>query len=387
MKNRILFLFAIVLTVVLSLPRPAAASDLTTVGITQCVADDTDTTCANQMVLKFAVSYGISQTLALAYIDSVTTVGGDQTQTLEEALTFQATKTEPEFIYPLRSIDLVGSPHPTAPFQSYEIDPPTQSFTVTLQVWKGTALMITDYVSPNSPLFLDKTSAHPIKITLLDGTPPAPPRDFSSDLLFTWSGKSLLVPRALLPANTSLNYATAIATLLQRLLTQDQALMASNLQTEYLLDGMKIFQGAPALDQTLGLVVLNPSVSYSTISLLVDSADVNNMTNEAQGYITGGSVAPFASMSKNGTLNVSIQNSGSSQTDYLVTVTNCSPNINPVAPQAQTLIPTQSANLAFDISTNANTTASHNCLVTLSAPTGLVFDSVTVYFDTTAGSY
>jgi len=394
MTKKLLISLALILPAAVSIPRLAAQAGplglTVTPSVPACVNDDSDITCENRIVITAGVSYGITATLQTAYIDMVTTKGGGQGTVLEDPINFEISKSEPIFVYALRPIDLVGYPHPTAPFQSYTIDPPRQSYTVTVTVTLGTQLLSTYTLSPDTPVYLDKTSSHQVTASLAGkqvsytGAP-----EFSSYILFNWNNNFLLVPRAALPANTSMTFANSVASLLQRLLAQDQALLAGNPNADaaYLVSGMKTFRGAPLPGSgNLALTVMNPAVAITNISLEMDNAQVSPIVNEAVGWIKTAALAPFTSM-QTGTMDVQVENVGSTPTHYIVTMTDCQPGINPVAAQAQTLNPRDIKDFYFDVTTNVNMSGTHYCWVTLGAPSGRVYDSVQVYFDTKSGIY
>ena len=77
---------------------------------------------------------------------------------------------------------------------------------------------------------------------------------------------------------------------------------------------------------------------------------------------------------------MTIQNTGSYPTGYVVTATNGLPNlVTPIPPQACLLGAGQSSTLTFFLASPAPVTGTQNLLVTLTAATGYVFDSVTVF--------
>jgi len=390
MNKKMVFSLPVVLAVAVCLPRPAAAAKGVTVTptIAVCVNDDSDITCENKIVLTAPVSYGVTTTLQAQYKDTVTTKGGGETTILEDVIQFQISKTIPQFVYPFRSIDLVGSPHPTIPFQAYTIGPPQHTFTINIQTTQGTQTLSNFQLSPDAPTFLDKTSSHQVSARLVgeDVLPIAAPQ-LSSYILFMWNNTLddfLLVPRTMVPTNGA-NVASAIGTLLQSLLNQDLALLASNpnAETAYLVKGMKAFQGTAVFDRGLRLIFQNPAVTYSTVSLEMDNAQVATVTNESAAHIVPGTarVTTFPSMSKSGTLNIQIQNTGSAQANYVVSVNQCQPNIvAPIPPQAVTMNPGDAPTLSFDIPTTKTGSVTHSCLVTLSAPGGRVYDTTQVSF-------
>ena len=159
-------------------------------------------------------------------------------------------------------------------------------------------------------------------------------------------------------------------------------------ETKYLVHGMKKFKGsmnfADGMDKSLQYKIKD--LNYSLVNLMFKSAPVVQLSileSESKGIIKSAVIQTFSSMSREGTLSVIIANAGDYRTNYIVSVTDCSSNISKAIPaQALTLSPGEEATLNFDINTLQNLDSSHYCLVTLKSPTGKVYDSVQVYFDT-----
>ncbi len=137
-------------------------------------------------------------------------------------------------------------------------------------------------------------------------------------------------------------------------------------------------------------------INHSLISLTLNTdrypgnpdcvpASIKSTEYESTGVIEWAYVEDFDSMSRNGTLHVLIKNFGSTPggTDYIVTCTGCNMNIlGAVAAQARTLGYREQTELTFDIHTMYNMNTSNECLCTLKSPTGKIYDSVFVKFDT-----
>ena len=387
MKKRILLLLPALLAAAVSVPRLAAHDGLTVSSVADCLNNNP---CLNKIRIGAEVSYGITATLQIGYIDGVDQHGAP---ILENPITVAIAKSEPVWSYALRSLQLVPSSTTGLTFQAYTIDPPRPSYAVNVQVMQGTQPLTSFQITPDSPTHLDTTSAHRVLAKLAgDEDPPAAPPDFSSYVLFDWQDKSLqhhflLVPRAMLPATTNANVASSIASQLQSLYTKDQALLASGQNTAYLVDGMRVFRGAPLPgSNNLTLAVMNPAVTHSSVTLEMDNAQVGVVTNEAVGWIKT-AAAPAFTMSQGGTLDVQVENVGSTQTDYIVTVNGCStPIVAPLPAQAQTLNPKDIRDFYFDLATSINAAGTYSCWVTLNAPTGRQYDNVQVFFNTLAGS-
>jgi hypothetical protein len=388
MWKRIPVAFSTMLAGAIMLTLPAAeASNLTQTNTTSCVNLEGITNCEQKIMLNADVSYGASTNVDVAYIDTVTTASGTTTS-LEETLTFNITKSQPQWRYSLSAVDLIGSAHPGYPFTSYTINAPVQDYSISTKIMKGSTLFESIVVSPDQPLG-QITNGHNVFMTLLGTkTSAAPAPDFSSNILFVWQGHALLVPRALLPASTSLNVAQAYNSLLQRLYTADTALLSANpdAETNYLVDGMQVFQGSWAADHALGVTQLRVPVTtlnYSTISLELDNAQVGLYSVESVGYMPSAYVGNFSSMTKNGRVHVQVKNQGSVTSDYNVIVRDCYPSIGKVAPMVLTLAAGAQTEVVATVPTTASLAASHYCWIDLQSARGTQFDSVQVYFDTT----
>ena len=307
-------------------------------------------------------------------------------------------------------------------FAGYEIDTPRRSYAVKMEVYKGEQLFNTFMVTPEQPISVDKTSAHQIKADLLgEARPLIEAPDLSGYMLYvpeTPSGhpmvqqywnNMLLVPRNMVTIDGSeCNKVGASFTAFRKqqgttapttragdcfgnqlfqLHQEDLTALAGNpeAETRFLTSGMKMFKSTAAFDYLLlQLKAGSPEMNYSTISLELDNAQIGTTTNEASAWIKEATCSPFSSMSKEGRMKVIIQNVGQLQADYMVTLHDCYPGIvQPIPPQARTLIPQEIFTFSFDIMTSVNMEGEHYCWVTLSSPqTGRQYDELQVFFDT-----
>jgi hypothetical protein len=392
MNKRIAFLLLVVLIFV---PRLVTAQvGLTGTPISLCVNDDTDIACVNKLVMNLALSYGVTQQLEAQYIDTVQTQGGTTTS-LENPIKIVITKSEPVLNYPLITLDLVAAPRPTLPYQAYMIGAPQRSYTIAAVITQGSTPYSSFSVSPDSPVYSDTTSSHQIVVQLNgESKSSTAPPDLSGYLFFIYKNNMMLVPSGMVPNDGDKDDLEDIGRLLERLLREDTAYLAANpgAQARYLVKDMKMFQGVGATlpsPNHMVLQVLSPDLSYSNLSLQMDSAQVGLVTNEAAAWIKSASANNFNSLSNDGTLAVDIQNVGAVQADYMVSVTNCTPDIvGPIAAQAITLQPQDEYTFHFDLKTTSNTSESHSCTVSLLSPeTSMLYDSRSVSFTTNVNNY
>jgi hypothetical protein len=157
-------------------------------------------------------------------------------------------------------------------------------------------------------------------------------------------------------------------------------------ETSYLVSGMRDFKDmiyrVDGAQKTMAFTLKD--INYSNLELSMNAFGVPKMLEqESLGIIMDASVKDFTSMSERGNLVARIINYGDIKADYIVTVTLGNQNIIPAIPaQARTLAPQESADLRFDMHTAYNEDTSNEVLVTLSAPTGRVYDQIYVKFDT-----
>ena len=105
------------------------------------------------------------------------------------------------------------------------------------------------------------------------------------------------------------------------------------------------------------------------------------ITREEIGAILAASVEPYQATDTVAHLTVQAANYGDLKSDYLVTVTDCGPEIAPVVAQSVTLEPFEEHEFTFDLMTTGTFSASDQCTVTLRSTTGRVYgDPVVVTF-------
>lgn len=167
----------------------------------------------------------------------------------------------------------------------------------------------------------------------------------------------------------------------------DLDLIGTGVDPTYLVHEKKAFKGSmnfrPGMEKVLQRKITE--INHSLMSLTVEPGSIKSTETESNGIFIHAYVDDFNSMSRNGTLNVLIKNVGDTpgNTDYIVTCTECNMNIlYAVAAQARTLAPREESRLSFDIYTKYNLSTANECLVTLKSPTGKIYDSVVVQFDT-----
>lgn len=314
-------------------------------------------------------------------------------------------------------------------YRGYAIDLPRRDYAVSVRVFTPAPVPETDpptgevtlsafTLTPATPIYRDTTLAHPLLATLEPEFQPPPAEDLSGLILYLpealvggrpdWD-RALLVPRALVSLDggdcdrVGVSYAAfraqgaaaatsvagaCLANQLKQLDDSDQARLAADpaAETRFLLRGMKRFKGELAALDSLALRLKSPQQSFSPLTLRLDPAVLAAETVEAAAYIDTASGDPFPSQSGAGRLQIKVVNIGVNRADYLVTVTNCTPAINPLPPQARTIAPGQRAPFEFPLTVNQNLATSHFCDVELLAPSGRKYDQVKVTFDTTAWS-
>jgi len=167
--------------------------------------------------------------------------------------------------------------------------------------------------------------------------------------------------------------------------------------TEYLVHGKRMFKGSMSFE--LGNLDENGNfnglmekslkykiteISHSMVSFTLEAQDVREIELESQGVIRFANVSTYVSMSNMGNMVVEVQNLENLAADYVVSVTNCNTNIvQPIPAQAISLNAREIKTLQFDMYTNFNRDTTNKCKATLTSPSGRVYDSVYVIFDTT----
>ena len=71
---------------------------------------------------------------------------------------------------------------------------------------------------------------------------------------------------------------------------------------------------------------------------------------------------------------VTIQNWGDHRTQYLITVTECPVHVDPVPPQLSNLAIFETSVHTFEINSDTGLQPGDSCLVTLTGPTGRIYD-------------
>jgi len=161
-----------------------------------------------------------------------------------------------------------------------------------------------------------------------------------------------------------------------------------SLETTYLLQGKRWFRNDNMTfehDMEKQLVYMIKDINYSRLSLSMPAGEPFSLVEyESPGGILGAYVEPFSSMSGDGLLAVAIKNFGDLRADYVVTVTDTSGAILAAIPaQARTLEPYSIETLLFfDLHGIYNVDAELALLVTLKSPTGKVYSTFSVAFDT-----
>jgi hypothetical protein len=128
--------------------------------------------------------------------------------------------------------------------------------------------------------------------------------------------------------------------------------------------------------------------SDSVLTLVVDPMVLHVVTVESVAIIKSAYADTVYIPPSGGfaTLQTQIQNMGGYAADYVETVSNCSMYVSDtVMAQSVGLHNGELGrlNFAIPISADLKTPVTHHCLVSLSSPTGKLYDSVAVMFDTT----
>ena len=316
-------------------------------------------------------------------------------------------------------------------YRGYEIDPPVREFAINIDVYDGDGTTLTLLrslsLTPDKPRAADDPATpHQLQATLpVKEFAPAPPLNLSGYILYVpsgpandpkvldWTNNLLLLPREMVSRDgrdcdkVGTGYsafrgeASTVATSgagaclgnqLQQLQAADQARLAAspNAETDYLLSGKKMFKPGLAEMAALerpALLLKSPELVNTTVGLEMDPGFIRLVTNDAVGWIKDAMVSPYPSLTREGVMSVTVENVGTSTTNYTVTVTDCSPAIEAVSPLSQTVAAGASVTLNFPLRSSSDMNGSHYCYLYLSNPlTARVYDNVKVYFDTTAVS-
>ena len=311
-------------------------------------------------------------------------------------------------------------------YRGYEIDPPRRDYRIDVAVYdvvNNMQLRSQFSLTPDAPIFLDRTGDYPVRAELIgEAAPSEAPPELSGFILYVptapaddpqvvaWKDNMLLVPRSLVSrdggacdrvgsghaafrrqgaAAGTTRAGACLANQLQQLRESDLDRLAANpaAETEYLLRGKKLFKEGLAAMTGLALRVATPELAYSTIGIEINNATVGLATNDAVGWIKETSANPYPSLSREGGMSVTVENVGTTTTNYLVTVTNCSPAIETVSPRSLTVTAGASETLNFPLRSSSDMAGSHYCYLYLTNPiTARVYDSAQVFFNTTAVS-
>ncbi len=131
---------------------------------------------------------------------------------------------------------------------------------------------------------------------------------------------------------------------------------------------------------------LNPHAALISDGLVLfvnDAADVIRITTESIGVMVSAAVQPYAADAREAQIRIEITNFGELATNYIVTVPDCSANIEPgVLFQIVALEPDHGFQheMIIDVKTDTAFAAGDTCVVRLEAPTGRLYDEVTVVF-------
>lgn len=151
----------------------------------------------------------------------------------------------------------------------------------------------------------------------------------------------------------------------------------------YFLSKFGEFQVWNQTDKILLSKLVN-SFQPSVLTLTMNADNIIYLINKSPGQLTKTWVAAFESLSKNGLMYVQMENTGDLQSKYSITVTECSPNINPIDSKSILASPKVITQLTFDITTNTELDSHNICQVKLYDSQGGFLDQLEVKFDTTA---
>ncbi|MFN2271679.1 MAG: hypothetical protein ACK2US_12630 [Anaerolineae bacterium] len=116
----------------------------------------------------------------------------------------------------------------------------------------------------------------------------------------------------------------------------------------------------------------------SLVQLAVDMTDVKYVISESiASFTAAGTYQPGANQAE---MVVQVNNNGDLQTNYLVTVRDCTLPADPVMPQGVTLDPGESRELVFTVNASQAFAAVDGCLVQLQSPAGRLYDEQIITF-------
>ena len=124
-------------------------------------------------------------------------------------------------------------------------------------------------------------------------------------------------------------------------------------------------------------------ITDSLVAFTIDRAEVKAIIHGSIGIIVDAWVSPYASDARQAQVEVEISNVDDYPSNYLVSVSDCSDNIEPGVPTQivwMEPIPTNKEKLVLDVKTDSSFAADNKCTVYLISPTGRLNDRTTVIF-------
>ena len=124
-------------------------------------------------------------------------------------------------------------------------------------------------------------------------------------------------------------------------------------------------------------------VSDAMVLFTVNQAEVRSIITESIGVIVTAVVQPYAADAREAQIRLELANFGELTTNYVLSVSDCSANIEPgVFFQIVSLAANHGYRheMLFDVKTDTAFAAGDTCRVRLRAPTGRLYDDVTVTF-------
>lgn len=416
--NQISKLVAVVLGVLSSITvglhvQAATSTNRVLVGtpLEHCVLSDMGEVCDNTLTtVQVAVSYGLRAKLEA------------QTSGDSEPVVVEVRKTPPSLTYPLKYFHSVQYRLPSTEeelestdedplfYDGYEIGEYSANFEVEVELGVGgnseqiilspsqrigsqaigttfslTAELIGDYVQYGSPLELDNYILY------------IPSYPTTHAYVQNYPENMMLLPREEVTKDGSECNKVGVsprsdaiclvgASLYDRH-QQDLMQLAVNqsLDTTYLVKYMRRFSGMNFQSSQMpkALVYKVREIVHSTVSLTMDDSEISSIVQESQGAIWSATVETFESLTGDGVLEVLIRNNGPYEADYVVSVNDCSSEVSPIPAQARSTPPIRFRVevLFFDIHVEQDIDTTHQCTVTLSSPTGRIYDTYDVVFD------
>ncbi|KAG2393955.1 hypothetical protein C9374_003719 [Naegleria lovaniensis] len=119
----------------------------------------------------------------------------------------------------------------------------------------------------------------------------------------------------------------------------------------------------------------------SVLTIFVNAASVQFLSQKSAGHIVSAFVKPFVAMSKEGEMQITVSNTGTSECSYIITITDCSENILPILQQRVVITPAETVTEHFEIRTSHEFATSNRCKVTLLYSDGEKIQDIIVVFD------